>query len=323
MTVEFGLIGPGSIADRHLAPALRKVEGARLWSVLSRDPGRALDFAQRHRAAAPNPAPATLDAMLADPRLDAVLIATPDNLHAEQTIAAARAGKHVLVEKPMATDLGEARRMIEVCRENRVRLGVAYHLRWHAGHRALLERIRAGELGRIRHVRAQWTWWAGDATNWRASEDLGRWWSLGGVGTHCLDLVRWILVPEAGEVSECRSMITRDVHRGPHDETALLALRFERGTTAELCSSVLFEGPTRLEVYGEKNFAICEGTLGAHGTGTIRIGNEKLAFTPTDPYAGEIADFAKAVRDGRPPAVDGYEGRRNIELLFEALTGSR
>ena len=319
MTVEIGLIGPGSIADRHLAPALKRVEGARLWSVLSRDVARGRDFASRHGAAADQPAPATLEEMLADPGLDAVLIATPDKLHAEQAVAAAEAGKHVFVEKPMATDLDGARRMIEACRAHDVRLGVAYHLRWHAGHRALIERVRSGELGRIRHVRAQWSWWASDDSNWRASDDVGRWWSLGGVGTHCLDMVRWILVPEAGEVSDVRSMITRERYGGPHDETALVSLRFERGATAEICSSVLFDSPPRLEIYGEKNYALCEGTLGASGSGSIRIGKDPLRFPIEDPYAGEIADFVASVRDGRPPAVDGFEGRRNVEILLQAV----
>ncbi|HKK73214.1 MAG TPA: Gfo/Idh/MocA family oxidoreductase, partial [Candidatus Krumholzibacteria bacterium] len=101
MTVRFGLIGPGRIADRRLAPALRHVEGAQLWSVLSRDPERAAAFAHEHEAAAAQPTPATLDTMLADDELDAVIVATPDKLHAEQAVAAARAGKHVFVEKPM------------------------------------------------------------------------------------------------------------------------------------------------------------------------------------------------------------------------------
>lgn len=319
MFTRFGLIGPGKIADRHLAPALRRVDGAQLWSVLSRDPARAASFAKEHGAARENPVMTSLDEMLADPDLDAVIIATPDKLHATQAIAAAQAGKHVFVEKPMATSVEDADRMIETCRANKVRLGVAYHLRWHAGHRALIDAIRHSELGRIHHVRAQWTWRAGNASNWRATADYGKWWGLAGVGTHMLDLARWILVPEAGEIAEVRSVITREHFRGPHDETAVLALRFERGATAQLVSSVLFDGPTRLEVYGQRGWAICEDTLGGHGAGRIRTDKGRLAYETVDPYDGEILDFVKAVRDGRPPEVDGVEGRRNVELLLAAV----
>jgi 1,5-anhydro-D-fructose reductase (1,5-anhydro-D-mannitol-forming) len=220
--------------------------------------------------------------MLKDDELDAVIIASPDGLHASQAIAAAEAGKHVFVEKPMATELDDAKRMIDAAVANDVQLGVAYHLRWHAGHRALVERIRRGDLGRLRHVRALWTWKASDDSNWRARKDVGRWWGLGGVGTHCLDLVRWILLPTAGEVVDISSTVTQKVYGGPHDETAILSLRFESGATAEICSSVLFESPTRLEVYGAKSWAIAEDTLGAHGAGTIRLGREmKVCATST------------------------------------------
>lgn len=319
MTVRFGLIGPGKIADKHLAPALKRVEGAKLWSVLSRDPARAAAFAEAHGAGSDEPAPATLEAMLADPELDAVVIATPDKLHAEQTVAAAAAGKHVFVEKPMATSVEDAERMVAACRTNDVRLGVAYHLRWHAGHRELVDAIRRSDIGRVHHVRAQWSWRAGDASNWRASEDVGRWWGLAGVGTHMLDLVRWILVPESGEVADVRSVITREQFRGPHDETAVLALRFERGATAQIVSSVLFDGPTRFEVYGQRGWFICEDTLGPHGAGRIHTDRGPLDYAPVDPYDGEILDFVKAIRDGRPPAVDGIEGRRNVELMLQAV----
>ena len=322
MTVRFGLIGPGKIADRHLAPALRRVEGAQLWSVLSRDPERAAAFAAEHGAGKDDPVARSLEDMLADDELDAVIIATPDKLHAEQCIAAAEAGKHVFVEKPMATDLDDAERMIATCRRNDVRLGVAYHLRWHAGHRALVEAIRRSDIGRIHHVRAQWSWRAGDASNWRASENVGRWWGLAGVGTHLLDLVRWILVPESGEVAELGSIITREKFRGPHDETAVLSLRFERGATAQIVSSVLFDGPTRFEVYGQRGWFLCEDTLGPHGHGRILTDRGPMIYTAADPYDGELLDFVKAVRDGRPPEVDGIEGRRNVELLLQAVDGT-
>ena len=94
---------------------------------MSRDLGRARDFARRHGAAGGEAAHERLDTLLADPELDAMIIATPDKLHAEQTIAAAKVGKHVLVEKPMATDAESAPAMVRACRNAGVVLAVAYH----------------------------------------------------------------------------------------------------------------------------------------------------------------------------------------------------
>jgi 1,5-anhydro-D-fructose reductase (1,5-anhydro-D-mannitol-forming) len=319
--IRIAIVGPGRIADGRLAPALARVDGARLWSVHSRDRERAAAFARRHDAASPTPAYDDLDEMLADPQLDAVVVSTPDRLHAAQSVAAARAGKHVLVEKPMCTDATSGRLMIDACAQAGVHLGVAYHLRWHAGLRELQRRVAEGALGRLRHARAQWTWRAPDAGDWRAAPDVGRWWSLAGVGTHCLDLLRWFLRP-CGEVVGVRATTSHAVFGSPHDETAIVTLSLADGTTAELTSSVLFDSASRLEIYGERDRAICENVMGPHGTGSITLGGRPLEFERADPYRGELADFVAAIREGRPPEVDGHEGLRNVEILVDAVMGS-
>ena len=174
--MNIALVGPGRIAEHSLIPGLAKVPEARLWSVMSRDLRRARDFARRHGAAGGETAHDRLDTLLADPELDAVIIATPDKLHAEQTLAAAEAGKHVLVEKPMATDVESARAMVRACRDAGVVLAVAYHMRWHRGHRLLHARVGAGEVGAIRQIRAQWSFKAPDKFNWRALSSR-IWWT--------------------------------------------------------------------------------------------------------------------------------------------------
>jgi len=320
MTVKIGLIGPGRIANNMLAPAVAQVEAAVLWSVLSRDMERAGAFAEAHGAESSTPAYTDVHAFLTDPELDAVVIATPDKLHAKQAIACAGAGKHVLVEKPMATDAADAKSMVDACRAADVRLAVAYHLRWHDGHRRLVDAIHSGRLGALRHIRAQWTFRAANADNWRASPEVGRWWSLAAVGTHCLDLIRWVMVPACGEVVSLKSQIGKAVWGGPHDESAVVCMRFESGATAEFCSSVLFESPYRVEIYGDKGYALCDGTLGPYGKGTIDLNGKPFEFSKLNPYAGEIEDFVAAIRRGRKPEVDGTEGCRNVELLVAAAS---
>ena len=320
MTMNIAMLGTGRIADEHLAPALAEVNGARLWSVLSRDAERGHKFADRHAASAGNTVHTDLDSLLADDDLDAVLIATPDKLHVSQCTTAARAGKHVLTEKPMATDVAGAEAMVEACDKAGVTLAVAYHMRWHAGHRQLAAAVHAGRLGSLRHMRVQWSFLAQSDENWRASPDVGRWWGLAGVGTHCLDQVRWLMVPSCGEIVIQENLISREVWQGPHDETALVSLGFESGATAEICSSVLFNAPKRMEVFGSDTYAICDDTLGPHGAGAISIGGESMEFEVANPYVGEIADFVAAVAQGRPPEVDGREGSRNAATLVAAVS---
>ena len=186
MTLKIGMIGTGLSGEKLLAPALRAADGAMLWSILSRDKNRATAFASSQAAASPSPAFDSLDEMLSDRELDAVFIASPDKLHAPQTIAAARAGQHILLEKPMATDRADGRAMIEACRDAGVTLAIAYHLRWHRGHRALHSLAQDGQFGTLRHMRVLWPTPQHTADGWRSKTDIGRWWSLAAVGTHCL-----------------------------------------------------------------------------------------------------------------------------------------
>jgi len=319
MPLKFAIIGPGKIARNSLLPALKAQSGACLWSVLSRDRERAAEVAREFGARAPQPAFDDLNALLADPELDAVILASPDRLHAPQVIAAARAGKHCFTEKPMATENSEATAMVEACAEAGVRLGVAYHLRWHAGHRKLHNLVADGEIGDLRHMRLMWSRQHPNADNWRATPEVGRWWSLAGVGTHCLDQVRWFMAPGCGEIVKVVSVINHAVWGSPHDETAVLALQFENGSTAEICTSVLFDAPRRMEIYGSEGFALCENTLGADGSGSITTHHGNLEFEAVDPYRGELADFVAAIRDQRDPEVPGSEGARNVALLLEAI----
>lgn len=311
--LNVGLVGPGSIADHRLAPALGRLTGARLWSVCSRDPARGEAFARRHGAA--GGVHSELAAFLADPALHAVVLATPDRLHADQAIAAARAGKHVFVEKPLATDVAAGEAVLAACRAADVRLAVGYHLRHHAGLRLLRERLLAGAIGRPLHMRVTWTFVERDAGNWRGSPALGRWWALAAVGTHALDLVRWYLRPQCGELEHAAAVTGHPVHGGPHDETAALALRFASGATADILCSVVLRAPRDVEVYGERGSLRGAAVLGPRGDGDISHDGAALPYTPVDPYQGELQDFVDAIASGRAPEVDGDEGLHNVRWL--------
>lgn len=246
-----------------------------------------------------------------------MIIATPDRLHAAQAIAAAQAGKNVFVEKPMAVTVEEASAIRDACAANGRKLTVGYHLRWHAGHRLLAEKIRAGELGTLYHARVQWTF-TGDPSNWRAGPDVGRWWALAAVGTHAIDLLYWLMGTSCGPIVELHCLRTHAFLPSSHDQTDLVAMRFASGATAEIMVSVLFKAPRTVEIYGSKASAVCQGTLGPHGEGKIILNGQNLPFTPANPYVGELADFVAAIREDRNPEADGDVGVANVELLTRA-----
>src|SRR2546427_3216246 len=208
MTLGWGIITTGMQADLKVAPALNAAPEAELVAVYSRDQGRAEAFAQKHGATA---AHSDVQALLRDTRVEAVFIASPNALHATQTLAAARAGKHVLVEKPMATTLDDAMAMVRACRDARVKLGVGYHLRQHPGQRAAQRLIAQGVLGTIALAQGQWGFGVRGQDGPPPRTGLRQWWddpdliggasTMMGTGVHVIDLLRFVLGQEGTEVA--------------------------------------------------------------------------------------------------------------------------
>ena len=144
MALGWALISTGKHADALIAPAIGLAEDTQFVAVYSREQERAEAFASKHGAQIASP---SLETLVADSRVDAVFIASPNFLHASYTRIAAQAGKHVLVEKPMATRVAEAVEMVRTCRSYGVHLGVGFHLRHHPGHQEARRLIADGALG--------------------------------------------------------------------------------------------------------------------------------------------------------------------------------
>src|SRR5688572_30403876 len=151
-TNGWGLIGTGKIADDRILPAINAFEGNRLVAVVSRDQGRAETFAKKFGA---KHAYTSYDEMLRNPEVTVVAIHTPNALHAEQAIAAARAGKHVFCDKPMATSAADAKRIVDECEKAGVRLGVNFHNRFMPAFIDTKGIIDSGEIGEVRLVQLE------------------------------------------------------------------------------------------------------------------------------------------------------------------------
>lgn len=317
MAIRYGIIGCGGITDGSIAPAIEQAKDSSLHSVLSRDQAKAEQFAQKHGA---NKAYEDLDAFLSDGDLNAVFIATPNAQHASQAIAAAQAGKHVLVEKPMATSSADCQRMIDACRQANVRLMVAYHLRFHPVHREIDRLVRAGHLGQLVTARAHFYFrYPTEPQQWRRHKSSARGWATMDVGTHGLDLLRWF----AGEVTEVTAYLSSPRFGYETEDAAHLLLRFENGSVGILdCSTSTHTPKTKLELYGLNGFIVAMGTLGGTGTGDMDYGDHKATqrfeFQPNDPFQGEIEEFTAAIQEDREPFVTGFDGMKNLQILEAA-----
>ena len=153
MPIGWAVVSTGNLPDRFMAPAIAAAEDSELVAVFSRSQERADAFASKHGA---KTAYSFLEQLLKDSRVDVAFIASPNHLHASYTRAAAQAGKHVLVEKPMAVSVEEAADMVRICEDRGVKLGVGFHLRHHPGHIEARRLVEEGVIGTISVVQAMW-----------------------------------------------------------------------------------------------------------------------------------------------------------------------
>ena len=255
MSLGWAIAGIGSHADLKIAPAMKRARDSRLVAVYSRDQGRADAFAEAHGV---DVAYSSLDAMLADSRVDAVFVASPNHLHAPQTIRAAAAGKHVLAEKPMANSVSAAAAMIDACRDHRVVLGLGFELRFHPAHLWARQLIDAGTIGHIRLAHGQWGRGNRGEPEHLPRTGLREWWEtpeligeasvLVGLGVHVFDLMRFLLREEIVEVA---AMTDGQTDHQPLEHIATIALRMSSGTIAQvMCGRMLPDTQNDLALYG-------------------------------------------------------------------------
>jgi 1,5-anhydro-D-fructose reductase (1,5-anhydro-D-mannitol-forming) len=315
MTLGIALLGTGRIAEQAFVPAVKAVDSARLVAVLSRDQARGDAFAQRHDIPE---AYDSLEALLRHPEVDAVIVATPDAMHEPQAIAAAQVGKHVLCEKPMTTTSAGCLRMAEAVRASGITFAMGYNNRFNSGLQRIRAMLEAGEIGPVRYARAFMTTQAQDPKGWRARGEQSRYWALSATGTHLIDCWRWYF----GDPTSVGGGLAAPVHQGPNDEVSTLVLHYPGRLLAELTAAAVLPGGNRLELHGETGTIIGEGVFGSQPRGPITCNGHAVAYEPTNPFVGEVADFVQAVQQQHQPRVTLEDGLRNVHIMEVARQGA-
>ncbi len=311
--VNVGIIGAGGIGRVH-AEAYGRQPSCRVVAVADVDPERGRRLAEAVGARYVPEA----EALLARPDVDAVSICLPHALHAETTVAAARAGKHVLCEKPIATSLADADRMIDACRQAGVILMIGHTHRFYPEHIRARLLLQDGAIGRL--LFANDVIWAGrdgdESLQWRGSVALNG----GGVfmdnGIHAADRLRWWIGAEVETVS-ARIGHGRGLIEGEEHGTALLA--FANGVTAMLQQAL---GTPRATGCCYVELVGTEGVLRVDTWRGLRISTlgkpwEDVAVPKEWPggFDAEIGEFLAAIQDRRPPAATGEDARAALEII--------
>ncbi|MDZ4717191.1 MAG: Gfo/Idh/MocA family oxidoreductase [Roseiflexaceae bacterium] len=333
----FAIIGTGMIARYH-AEAIANTPGTRLVAIGRSSATGAQEAAQRFGV----PCETSLDALLARTDVDAVCICTPSGMHAQQAITAAQAGKHVLVEKPIALSLRDADAMIAACRDHGVRLGVALQRRSDPQFQAVRAAITAGALGRlvlgsvsVPYIRLQSYY---ESADWRGTWALDGGGALMNQSVHLIDLLIWFM----GDVAEIQARIDTLDHQIEVEDCAAATLRFSNGALGSIiATTAAVPGfPHRVEIYGTRGGVQIEGEaivrwdsvdsepvygrLGAYaaapqaaGSGATPTGISSIGHTRI------LADFVDSIRTQRDPLVTGEEARRALAVVLGIYAAAR
>jgi predicted dehydrogenase len=318
--LRWGLLGCGDIARKRVAPALRNAPGSQLLAVARAQAEQAEAFAREFGAAAWH---ADWRDLVRDDRIDAVYVATPVDLHADQTVAAAEAGKHVLCEKPMALDLASCDRMIAACRASGVRLGVAYYRHFYPVILRMREILASGEIGRPVLAEALAFEWFDPPSDFEGRWRLEKVRSGGGplfdFGCHRLEVLLHLL----GGTERASGLMANVLFAREIEDTCIAHLQFAGGACAMLAvSHAARESRDTLDVY-------CSGGslhVPVLNQATLRVvttaGAREEALPPhPNLHQPLVEDFVAAVRGGREPAVGGETGRE-VNRLLAAIYGA-
>jgi 1,5-anhydro-D-fructose reductase (1,5-anhydro-D-mannitol-forming) len=313
--MRWGLLGTGLHARSRIAPALAACAHDSLYGVAGSTPAKAAAFSAEFPGCV---AYDSLAAMLADPAIEAVFISTPNDQHRAQAEQIAAAGRHVLVEKPMALEEADCRAMIEACGRAGVRLGVGFQQRLHPVHREIRRLIEAGELGEVVLLRAEWHTAYPPWTNWRASAARAGSDVLAAVGVHALDLLCWFGGAEVGEIA---GIVDISAVSGL-DQTLAATLRFANGAIGLISMTRRARAPKNgIWVWGSAGMVGAPSSLGMAPTGVLVRGSgaeqRESALPMPDLYAAQFEAFAAP--DGVPAYATGEDGLRSVALSRRLL----
>ena len=332
MSTGFAILGTGMIANFH-AKALADCPDATLIGCYSRNSDKSRAFAATHHCQAFT----NLDEALDDSRVAAVTICTPSGAHLEPALAAARAAKHVIVEKPLEVTVDRCDQIINACRNAGVTLGVTFQSRFHQSSQLMKQAVDQGRFGRLTLADAYVKWY-----RTQAYYDSGAWrgtWQLDGGGAlmnqaiHSIDLLLWLMGPVI-EVTATTGMLAHE--RIEVEDVAVATVRFANGALGVIeASTAAFPGCLkRIEISGTQGTAVLEEEdikmwqFAVSSPDDDRIRTEMENRTKTGGGAGDPAaighhghsavfrDFIESIRTGRAPMIEGAEGRRSVELIL-------
>lgn len=321
--IGWGVIGAGGIADRKTIPGMLEAENAELVAVMSMPDADTDALAKKYGVRGYY----TERELLADPRVDAVYLATPVYLHHKQAIMAAEEGKHLLIEKPLTIGEPEGQAVVDACRKAGVKACEGYMMRFHTLNLKAKEMVDAGLIGNVVMGRAQLSCWYPDMPGaWRQDPKLGGGGTLMDLASHCYDLLEMYI----GPIRSVMALVNTQTFQYAVEDSSTTLLEFESG--AHGIADCFFNVPdgsalSRLELYGNKGSILLEGTIGQAPGGrmiaylsddakeydpmqnaaSLDVERREITVDPKDMYTAEIEHLSDCILNDREPEINRLE----------------
>jgi predicted dehydrogenase len=322
-TIGYGVVGLGRISMQHFMPAVKTSKKSRITALVSGHRDKAEHMAAEYGVPSRSIySYENYDEIGKNSDVDAVYIALPNSMHAEYTIRAAKAGKHVLCEKPMATSVEDARAMIQACESTLKKLMIAYRCQYEPAHLRAIELIREGKLGSIQSIESAFGFPI-VPNEWRLDKKLAGGGPLMDVGIYCLNASRYLTGEEPSELAGFSSVVDQDGRFAQVEETLSWTMKFPNGTLASCTCTYGSSMPGYFRVRGSKGMMIMEPAFNydnVHLSGQL-AGGEKLEMMPDEPdpvqFLREADYMADCILQNQEPKTSGREGLRDMELMAQ------
>lgn len=319
--IGYAIVGLGRISMNQFMPGVQISQRSRLVALVSGSREKAEKQADKYGISHKNIYDyARFDAIAANSEIDAVYIALPNGMHAEYTVRAARAGKHVLCEKPMSNTVAEAQEMIAACRKANRKLMVAYRCQYEPTNLRAIRMIRDGQLGRLQVVESSFGFKI-RPNEWRLSKKMAGGGPLMDVGVYCIQACRYLSGEEPVEVHGSSAVISQDGRFKEVEENVVLGMRFPSGVLADCATSYGAAIGNWFRAVGDKGWVHLEPAFSYEG---LRIkyrleGQQQVEEAADDPsprqFAREADHFAECIIENKEPKTNGETGLQDQKIM--------
>jgi predicted dehydrogenase len=319
----FAICGLGNLSEHQIAPALLKTDRCRLAGLITDSPDKARQWQSKYGIPASNVfSYDTMDRLAHNRDIDVIYIVTPNAQHADQTLKAAAAGKHVICEKPMEVSVEKCQQMIDACKAAKVQLAVAYRCRFEPNNLECARIVRDRDLGKLHLVEASFGINIGDPGQWRLKRALSGGGALMDVGIYALQATRYLTAEEPVMVSAFETK-TDPVKFAEVDETMTWQTKFPSGTLAVCMASYNLPTVTRFRGTAERGWFELDPAFFYDGNHGRRSDGKEIALPNGDQFAAEMDDFARCILEDRPSIVSGEEGLRDVRIMTAIYESAR